>query len=59
VCDKLNLSGIHKTAFEGVVSKGLITHINWESFLLRTRKMHEQFLKEAERQKKDAADESQ
>ncbi len=59
VCDKLCLSGVHKSAFENFASKqDVITHINWSTFLLRTRKMHEEFLNEAERQKKDAAKES-
>lgn len=57
VCDKLSLSGVYKSAFENFDSKNVITHISWRTFLLRTRKMHEEFLKEAERQKKDAAKE--
>lgn len=57
VCDKLNLSGVNKSAFENFESKALIEHINWRTFLLRTRKMHEEFLKEAERQKQNASNE--
>ncbi len=57
VCDKIGLKGVHKTAFEGLISEGVLTHINWKTFLLRTRKMHEAFLNEAERQRKDAAKE--
>ena len=57
VCDKLKLTGVHKTAFEGLQADELLTHINWKTFLLRTRKMHESFLKEAERQRADAAKE--
>ncbi|HVU47242.1 MAG TPA: ATP-binding protein [Terracidiphilus sp.] len=55
VCDKLSLKGVHKTAFDGLVSERQLTYINWKTFLLRTRKMHEAFLNEAERQRKDAA----
>lgn len=55
VCDKLGLSETHKTAFEGLVEKRRLTHINWRSFLLRTQRAHEDFLKEAERQRKNAA----
>lgn len=55
VCDKLSLTGVHKTAFEGLQRDGLLTFINWKTFLLRTRKMHESFLKEAERQRQNAA----
>ena len=51
VCDKLGLTGVHKSAFEGLVRKGILEHINWRAFLLRTRKMHEAFLNEAKRQK--------
>jgi hypothetical protein len=55
VCDEVNLKGVHKRAFDGLESSGRLTYINWKSFLLRTRKMHESFLLEAERQKRDAA----
>jgi len=58
VCDSLGLTGGLKLAFEGLVNSKVIEHINWRTFLLRTRKMHEQFLKEAERQKKLAAKEA-
>ncbi len=57
VSDKLKLSGVHKSAFENFEGKDVIERINWSTFLFRTRKMHEEFLKEAERQKKDAAKE--
>ena len=55
VCDKLSLKGVHKTAFEGLQKQSKLTHITWSTFLLKTRKMHEDFLAEAERQKKNAA----
>lgn len=55
VCDKISLTGIHKTAFEGLMKEGMLTHLTWAAFLKRTRKMHEDFLKEAEKQKKNAA----
>jgi hypothetical protein len=55
VCDDLALTGVSKTAFEGLRKSGMLTHITWQVFLLRTRRMHESFLKEAERQRKDAA----
>ncbi len=58
VCDKLSLSGVHKSAFENFATNGMITYINWATFLLRTRKMHEEFLNEAERQKKNASNRS-
>jgi hypothetical protein len=55
VCDGERLTGVYKTAFEALQREGKLTYINWETFLLRTRKMHESFLEEAERQRRDAA----
>lgn len=55
VCDKIGLTGVYETAFDGLKEKKILTHISWPTFLLRTRRMHEQFLNEAERQKRDAA----
>jgi len=55
VCDKLALQGVHRTAFDGLKTEKRLTHINWKTFLLRTRKMHEAFLNEAERQRKNVA----
>lgn len=55
VCDKISLSGVHRRAFDGLESDGRLTHMTWASFLKRTRKMHEDFLREAEKQKKNAA----
>lgn len=55
VCDGLALGGTARAAFDGLKSRGILDHIDWTSFLLRTRRMHEDFLEEAERQKRDAA----
>jgi len=55
VCDKLGLSGVHKKALEAFQSNRTLTHITWRVFLLRTRKTHEAFLNEAERQQRNAA----
>jgi len=52
VCDDIALTGVHQGAFSGLKREGLLTHINWQTFLLRTRRMHEEFLNEAERQRK-------
>jgi len=57
VCDKITLKGVHKTALDGLKHDKLLTHITWQIFLLRTRKMHEAFLREAERQREYAAKE--
>ena len=53
VCDELSLSGAQKVSFESYRENGKLMHINWKSFLLRTKKMHEDFLAEAEKQKKN------
>lgn len=55
VCDGERLTGVSKTAFDGLISTGRLTHMSWATFLLRTRKMHEQFLEEADRQKLNVA----
>lgn len=56
VCDEVNLKkGSNVSAFRGLKSRSLLTHIDWKVFLLKTRKMHEDFLREAERQKRKAA----
>jgi hypothetical protein len=55
VCDEIKLTSVHKQAFDGMKTAGKLTHITWRTFLLRTRKMHEEFLNEAERQRRDAA----
>jgi len=55
VCDDIGLTGIYKQGFVGLVKQKRLEHISWDTFLLRTRKMHEEFLNEAERQRKDAA----
>jgi hypothetical protein len=54
VCDRLNLSGIHKKAFDGMKGDGVLDHITWAVFLGRTKRVHQDFLKEAERQKRNA-----
>jgi hypothetical protein len=55
VCDGIGLTGSHKLAFEGLKASKRLSHITWTVFFMRTRKMHEAFLKEAERQRRDAA----
>ena len=53
VCDQLSLSGAQKESFKSYQTEGKLTRINWKSFLLRSKKMHEDFLAEAEKQKKN------
>jgi hypothetical protein len=54
VADGHLLTGAQKKSYEAMKKDGKLEHINWRSFLLRTRKMHRAFLDEAERQKKIA-----
>ncbi len=54
VCDRLKLTGVHRTAFDKLREERL-THITWTTFLLRTRKTHEDFLNEANRQRQNAS----
>lgn len=55
VCDDEELSGVHKRAFDSLLSDGRLTYMSWMVFLAKTRRMHEEFLAEAERQRRDAA----
>lgn len=57
VCDNEKLTSTNRRAFESLRKDGKLTYINWANFLLRTRKMHQDFLNEAQRQKQDAAGE--
>lgn len=51
VCDGLALSDTQKMAYRGLD----MTHINWSSFLAKTRVLHQDFLDEAERQRRHIA----
>ena len=51
VCDGLSLVGAQKVSFDSYKGAGMLAHINWSTFLLRTEQMHRDFLAEAERQK--------
>jgi len=55
VCDEIGLQGLAKTAFQGLVQQGTLDHVRWTVFLLRAKRAHEDFLDEAERQKRLAA----
>jgi hypothetical protein len=52
VCDEIGLTGSAATAFGSLQEKRLVEHITWTSFLRRTQHMHQEFLEEANRQKK-------
>jgi hypothetical protein len=51
VCDGDKLKGSAKKAYDSFRKDGLLTIIDWSSFLLRTKQTHQVFLDEAERLK--------
>jgi len=51
VCDKLALTGTQIEAFEGFKSRGKLTHMDWAAFLLKAEQVHQDFLREARRQR--------
>ena len=53
VCDGLALSGAQEISFNSYINNRKLTHINWSTFLLRTRKMHQDFLVEADKQRRN------
>lgn len=55
VCDKLALKGLAKAAFDGLKKQERLDHVSWSVFLKRARLAHQDFLKEAERQRKLAS----
>ncbi len=58
VCDDLSLTGAQEISFNSYLKNGTLTHINWSTFLLRTKKMHEDFLAEAEKQRKNVIEQT-
>ena len=57
VCEGVALTEAQRAAYQGYLSSGKLTHINWENFLLRTELVHQDFLAEAERQRTLISDE--
>jgi hypothetical protein len=55
VCDKIGLKGLAKAAFDGLKSQGRLDHVTWGVFMKRARLAHQDFLKEADRQRKLAS----
>ena len=52
VCDKLGLTISRNAAFNGYRGARKLTHMTWRNFLFKTREVHQDFLKEASRQRK-------
>ena len=52
VCDDIGLTGAQSKAFESYKADRIVEHITWTNFLRRTQHMHQDFLNEANRQKK-------
>ena len=59
VCDGINLSGSPENSFILYEQGGLLERINWSGFLLRTRRMHNDFLEESKRQKRRVSDQNE
>ena len=51
VCDDIGLSGAQLKAFNAFRADNEVEQITWDGFLRRTRRMHEDFLAEADRQR--------
>ena len=51
VCDDLALTGAQRAAFEGYRNVGRLTHMDWTAFLFKTEQVHQDFLREAQRQR--------
>lgn len=47
VCDGIKLKPAYQEGFRSLIKEKQLTHISWEVFLLKTRKMHQSFLDEA------------
>ena len=51
VCDEIALSDTAIAAFDGYVARNRLTLMDWTAFLLKSERVHEDFLKEAHRQR--------
>ena len=51
VCDHLKLTGAQRAAFDGYHARGKLTHLSWRAFLLKSERVHQDFLSEAHRQR--------
>ena len=51
VCDSLALTDTQRAAFDGYRNTGKLTHLDWTGFLLKTEQVHQDFLREARRQR--------
>ncbi len=51
VCDSLALTDAQRAAFDGYHATGKLTHMDWTAFLLKTEQVHQDFLREARRQR--------
>ena len=51
VCDGIGLTDTQRAAFDGYLGRGKLTHLDWAAFLLKTEQVHQDFLREAKRQR--------
>lgn len=52
ICDEISLTGSQRAAYEGYQASGKLTRVNWSSFLSKTQTVHQDFLAEAQRQRR-------
>jgi Histidine kinase-, DNA gyrase B-, and HSP90-like ATPase len=51
VCDSVSLSGVAKSAYDGMIASGVLTHYTWAVFLAKTSQVHQEFLEVATRER--------
>ena len=51
VCDSLGLNRAYAAALRGYRTEGILTHMDWAAFLLKSEQVHQDFLEEARRQR--------
>lgn len=54
VCDEMALHGAQRESYNSYNANGVLTHINWSTFLVRAEMMHRDFLEEARKQRRVA-----
>ena len=51
ICDRLELNGMSRAAFDGYKLARKLTHMSWTDFLSKSKQAHQDFLDEANRQR--------
>ena len=56
VCDEIALTGVAQAAYDGYLERGRLSYMTWTDFLSNTEHVHQDFLREAERQRNSVTD---